>query len=140
MNISDVLSTSLGGITIGDVFTALITLLVCLLVIRAVMKIVNRLISRSHLEAKAKTYIATGIKSLLYLLTALIVLGNLIDTTSLVALLSVCSLGITLAAEDILGNVAGGLVILSTHPFQLGDYVEADGVGGTVEEISIFHT
>ena len=60
--------------------------------------------------------------------------------TSLVALLSVCSLGVTLAMEDILGNMAGGLVILSTHPFHIGDYVEADGVGGTIEEIALNHT
>ena len=78
---------------------------------------------------------------MLYILTALIILGSLnIDMTSLVALLSVCSLGVTLAMEDILGNMAGGLVILSTHPFHIGDYVEADGVGGTIEEIALNHT
>ena len=60
--------------------------------------------------------------------------------TSLVALLSVGSLGVTLAAEDILGNVAGGLVILSSHPFSIGDYVEVSGVAGTVHEISLNHT
>ena len=58
----------------------------------------------------------------------------------LVALLSVGSLGVTLAAEDILGNVAGGLVILSAHPFSIGDYVEVGGVAGTVHEISLNHT
>lgn len=45
-----------------------------------------------------------------------------------------------LAAEDILGNVAGGLVILSAHPFSIGDYVEVGGVAGTVHEISLNHT
>ena len=63
-----------------------------------------------------------------------------IPMTSLVALLSVGSLGVTLAAEDILGNVAGGLVILSAHPFSIGDYVEVGGVAGTVHEISLNHT
>ena len=141
MNISQILSTSLGGITLGEAFSALITLLICLLVIRMVMKMVSRMLSHTHLDAKAQKYITSGIKLLLYVITAIIVLGSLgIEMTSLVALLSVCSLGITLAAEDILGNVAGGLVILSTHPFQLGDYVEADGVGGTVEETALNHT
>ena len=63
-----------------------------------------------------------------------------INMTSLVALLSVGSLGITLAAEDVLGNVAGGLVILSSHPFAIGDFIESGGVSGTVEEISLNHT
>ena len=77
----------------------------------------------------------------LKLITALIVVDSLgIPITSLVALLSVGSLGITLAAEDILGNVAGGLVILSSHPFALGDFLEVGGTSGTVEEISLNHT
>ena len=141
MNISEILSTSLGSFTIGEALSALFTLLVCLLVIRTVMKVVSRLLSRTHLDAKVQKYIATALKAVLYILTALIILGSLnIDMTSLVALLSVCSLGVTLAMEDILGNMAGGLVILSTHPFHIGDYVEADGVGGTIEEIALNHT
>ena len=141
MNISEILSTSLGSFTLGEAFSALLTLLVCLLVIRTVMKVVSRLLSRTHLDAKVQKYIATALKAVLYILTALIILGSLnIDMTSLVALLSVCSLGVTLAMEDILGNMAGGLVILSTHPFHIGDYVEADGVGGTIEEIALNHT
>ena len=63
-----------------------------------------------------------------------------INTSSLTALLSVLTLGITLAAEDILGNVAGGLVILSSHPFALGDFIEAGGTSGTVREIGLNHT
>ena len=141
MNISEILSTSLGSFTIGEAFSALLTLLVCLLIIRTVMKVVSRLLSRTHLDAKVQKYIATALKAVLYILTALIILGSLnIDMTSLEALLSVCSLGVTLAMEDILGNMAGGLVILSTHPFHIGDYVEADGVGGTIEEIALNHT
>lgn len=141
MNISDILSTSLGSFTIGEACSALFALLICVLIIRAVMKILSRLFSRTHLDGKVQKYILISIKAVLYIITALIVLGSLnIDMTSLIALLSVCSLGVTLAMEDILGNVAGGLVILSTHPFQTGDYVEADGVGGTVEEISLNHT
>ncbi len=62
------------------------------------------------------------------------------NTTSLTAIMSVLTLGVTLAAEDILGNVAGGLVILSSHPFGLGDEIESGGVVGTVREITLNHT
>ena len=141
MNISEILSTSLGGVTLGEVCTAAITLLVCLMIIRVVMKIVNRMLEHTKFDERVEKYIALGVKFILYIITAITVVGSLgIDMTSLVALLSVFSLGVTLAAEDILGNVAGGLVILSTRPFDLGDYVEADGVGGTIEEINLNHT
>ena len=141
MNISEILSTSLGGVTLGEVCSAAIALLICLLIIRIIMKVVNRMLDHTKFDERVEKYIAHGIKFVLYIITAIIVIGSLgIDMTSLVALLSVFSLGVTLAAEDILGNVAGGLVILSTHPFHIGDYVEADGVGGTIEEISLNHT
>ena len=63
-----------------------------------------------------------------------------INTSSLTAIMSVLTLGVTLAAEDILGNVAGGLVILFSHPFSLGDEIEVGGTTGTVREISLTHT
>lgn len=39
-----------------------------------------------------------------------------------------------------LSNIAGGMMVLSTHPFRVGDYVEIGGVEGTVKEIGLYHT
>lgn len=140
-SISEVLNTNIGSLSLGNILSAIVTLIICLLVIRAIMKVVHRLVSKSHLEERIQKYVHTGIKMVLYVIGALIVIDSLgIPTTSLVALLSVGSLGITLAAEDILGNVAGGLVILSSHPFSIGDFIEASGTSGTVQEISLNHT
>ena len=103
--------------------------------------LLRRLLARTKLDERIQKYLLAGVKLILYIVTVLIVAESLnIPMTSLVALLSVGSLGVTLAAEDILGNVAGGLVILSAHPFSIGDYVEVGGVAGTVHEISLNHT
>ena len=129
------------NISLNGILSALLTLALCLVVIRVTMKLLRRLLSRSRLEERVRRYLLAGIKAVLYLLAAIIVVGSLgIDMTSLVALLSVASLGVTLAAEDILSNIAGGLVILSSHPFTIGDYVEASGIAGTVDEINLNHT
>lgn len=138
---TDFLNNSIGGISLGDIVTAIITLIICLLIARAVRNIVQKMLGKSRLDKRAQKYILSAIKFTLYLITAIIVVSKLgIDMSSLVALLSVVSLGITLAAEDTLANIAGGLVILSAHPFALGDTIEADGVTGTVEEISLNYT
>lgn len=130
-----------GKLALENVLAALVTLLACLLAVRLLLKLTRRLLSRTKLEERVRRYILMGVKLLLYTLTVVFTAGSLgINMSSLVALLSVGSLGITLAAEDILGNVAGGLVILSSHPFDIGDYVESDGAAGTVEEISLNHT
>ena len=66
MNISDILSTSLGGITIGEVFTALVTLVICLLVVRLLLKMTTRLLARSHhLGQRVKKYIVSGLELVL---------------------------------------------------------------------------
>lgn len=140
-NISDIMNLTVGNLTLSKILAAAATLLVCLLAVRLLTKVTRKLLSNSKLDARIQKYLLTGIKLLLYVITVVIVAESLnINTTSLVALLSVGSLGVTLAAEDILGNVAGSLVILSSHPFSIGDFVEANGVSGTVEEISLNHT
>lgn len=140
-NLTELLNTSLGTLSLGKIASAAVTLLLCLLVIRVVLKVADRLLSRTRLEERIRRYVRTGIKALLYFVTALMVVDSLgIPTTSLVALLSVASLGVTLAAEDILANLAGGMVILAAHPFAIGDYIEVSGTAGTVEEITLNYT
>lgn len=140
-NLNELLGLSVGSVSFGAVLSAAITLLVCLIVIRVLLKLLRKLLAKSRLDSRVQKYVLSGVKLLLYLIAAIIVVGSLgIDMTSLVALLSVASLGVTLAAEDVLSNVAGGLVILSSHPFMIGDFIEVSGTSGTVEEIALNHT
>ena len=130
-NITELMNANLGDLSLGNIISAIITLVLCLLVIRIIMKVFGRILGKSRLEARIQKYV----------LTALIVIDSLgIPTTSLVALLSVASLGVTLAAEDILANLAGGMVILASHPFNIGDIIEVSGVSGSVEEITLNYT
>ena len=142
MNVTELLSeVKLGSLALGDVVAAVITALILLVVIRMVTKVVGRVLKKTNIEGRAQGFILTGVKAVLYIIGGLIVMEKLgIPATSLVALLSVFSLGITLAAEDIIGNMAGGMVIFSSHPFDIGDVLEADGVVGTVQEIRLYHT
>ena len=142
LTVSKILNTSLGGFTVGHILSAILTLLVCLVVVRLVMKLVTRLLNRvQKLNDRLRKITLTAVKAVLYVLTAIITAGALgVNTTSLTAIMSVLTLGVTLAAEDILGNVAGGLVILSSHPFSIGDVIAVDGAEGTVREITLNHT
>ena len=81
----------------------------------------------------------------LWVLLALMLAGTLdVDVTSVIAVLSVAGLAVSMALQNTLSNLAGGLVLLVTKPFGPGDYVEADGVSGTVAAVNmaytIFHT
>ncbi len=130
-----------GKIALENILAAAVTLAVCLVAVRLLLKLARRLLCRTKLEERIRRYILMLLKLVLYTLTVVFTAGSLgVNMTSLVALLSVGSLGVTLAAEDVLGNVAGGLVILSSHPFVIGDFIESGGVSGKVEEISLNHT
>lgn len=141
-SITDILKTSLGGYTLANILSALLTLLICLVVVRLVMKLVTRLLGKARrINDRLQKIILTSAKAVLYVLTAIITAEALgVNTTSLTAIMSVLTLGVTLAAEDILGNVAGGLVILSSRPFGIGDVIESGGMVGTVREITLNHT
>lgn len=135
------LSSTIGSVALSNVLAAIVTLIICLIVNKALLRVVAKLLARTKLEDQIRKYMQGAIKLVLYVISALIVVDSLgIPITSLVAVLSAGSLGITLAAEDTLGNMAGGLVIMSSHPFAIGDFIEASGSSGTVTEISLNHT
>ena len=126
---------------LDKLLSALLLLVVCLLAVRVLTRVVERLLARPRLEERMRRYILAALRALLYVLTVLIVADALgIPMTSLVALFSVLGLALSLAVQDVLGNVAGGLVILFSKPFQLGDYIETSQCAGTVVAIELTHT
>lgn len=130
-----------GKLTVGRVLSALLLLLVCLTLARLLLGTARRLVERAALDERIKRYILRGLRAFLYLLTALVMAGSLnIDVSSLIALVGVFGLAVSLAVQDVLGNVAGGMVLLFSKPFTLGDYIESADGEGTVYSIGLTHT
>ena len=130
-----------GKLTVGRLLSALLLLLVCLAVVRLLLGMTRRLVGRAALDERIKRYILRGVRAFLYLLTALVMAGSLnIDVSSLIALVGVFGLAVSLAVQDVLGNVAGGMVLLFSKPFTLGDYVSTADGEGEVAEITLTHT
>lgn len=130
-----------GKLTVGRILSALLLLLVCLAVVKLLLNVTGKLLGRSAMDERVRRYVLKGLKVLLYVLTALIVAGSLdIDVTSLIAVISVFGLAVSLAVQDVLGNVAGGMVLLFSKPFTLGDYVSTADGEGEVAEIGLTHT
>ena len=63
-----------------------------------------------------------------------------IPITSFVTLLGLAGLAVSLALQGVLSNLAGGFIIVSIHPYEVGHFIEHDGVSGTVREIRMQHT
>jgi len=120
----------------------LVTLLVaCIVVIRVTVALADRAMGRAKLDQGVRTFLRSGLKVVLWLVAICALLGYLgVPMTSLVALLSVLGLALSLAIQGTLSNLAGGIMLLSAHPFSAGDFVEAGGVSGTVREVGLIYT
>ncbi|MFW5969417.1 MAG: mechanosensitive ion channel family protein [Halofilum sp. (in: g-proteobacteria)] len=76
------------------------------------------------------------------LVTVLVmVLGRFgVQTASILAALGAIGLAVGLALQGTLANIASGVMLLVLRPFRIGDYVNANGNEGTVEEVGLFTT
>ena len=131
----------LGSLTLTGVLSALLTLLVCLLVKKIVMTIFTKAFARTKLDAQLSKAILKAVEAILWVVVILIVCDALgINITSLLALFSVVGLAFSLALQDSLSNLASGLLLMANRPFKIGDYVEAGGQEGTIQNIGIIYT
>ena len=120
---------------------ALLILVIGIVIITLVNKIVKTALNRTKLEKAAHSLITSVIGVAMYIILGLIVAAKLgIDVTSIVALASVLTLALSLALQNMVSNVIGGFIILSTTPFHSGNYVEIAGQAGTVTEINMSYT
>ena len=93
------------------------------------------------MDEGAKNFLLTCISTILKILLVLTVAANLgVPMTNVAAIIASCGVAIGLALQGSLSNFAGGLMILTFHPFRVGDYIESAGNSGTVKEISLMST
>lgn len=129
------------NLTLWSLLRVAVMVLAGWLVIRLLMRMADRLLDQSKSVAAIKSYIHTALNVFLWFLLALMLAETLgIKATSIIAMLSVAGLAVSLALQNTLSNLAGGLVLLVTKPFSPGDYVEADGVSGTIAGITLSYT
>lgn len=128
-------------ISFSRILPAIITFVISYFVLKIVVKVVGNLLDRTPMEKTIVRFIRSSLRIVMWVLISVITASALgIDTTSMVALISVASLAVSLAVQGALSNLAGGVTLLSTHPFRVGDFVEVGGVSGTVREIGMTYT
>ena len=124
------------------VILAVVLFIVCMIIKSVILKILDKGLSKStKIEKSFHTFIRSAVNIVLWFVTAMIVCQSLgINLTVLVALVSIIGLALSLSVQDALANLAGGVTILATQPFKVGDFIEVGGTTGTVEEIGMVHT
>jgi len=123
----------------------IVTALLIFVIGRAIAGILVRIAKRVMARAKVEDTLERFLSNILYyLLLTVVIIATInqlgIQTTSLLAVLGAAGLAVGLALQGSLSNFAAGVLIVGFRPYRVGDYVEAGGVAGTVEEVQIFTT
>lgn len=93
------------------------------------------------LDLTLKPLLASVVRYVILILTLVLVFEQFgVQTTSLLAVIGAAGLAIGLALQGTLANVASGVMLLVLRPFRVGQFVEAGGQNGTVQEIGLFTT
>lgn len=108
---------------------------------KRILNIMDKTFDKAGVDQTLADFIKNIAYGILMVIVVIAALGQMgIETTSFAAILAAAGLAIGLALQGSLSNFAAGVLIILFRPFKAGDYVEVAGVGGTIEEISIFTT
>ena len=93
------------------------------------------------LDDALKPVIASVARYAILILVLIAVLARFgVETTGLIAVLGTAGLAIGLALQGTLQNIAAGIMLLFVRPFGIGDYIDAEGLAGSIDEIGLFTT
>ncbi len=101
----------------------------------------KKLMEKANVDKTLTSFVGSLVYILLMVFVILAALSKLgINTTSFIAILGAAGLAVGLALQGTLANIGAAVLIIIFKPFKVGDFVEAGGALGTVEEINMFST
>ncbi|MDR0828732.1 MAG: mechanosensitive ion channel [Prevotellaceae bacterium] len=110
-------------------------------VIKFLMRLIEKIMLRRKLDETLRSFVSNLVKVILQVTLFVFIITILgVRGSSIMALVASAGLGIGLALSGTLQNFANGVLLLLFKPYRVGDYIETQGIGGTVKAIQIFHT
>lgn len=126
---------------VPNLVSALVILLIGMWVIRIINMGVRKFFDKKDFDLTLELFVQNLVSYSLRLLLLVLIITQLgVKTSSLIAVLGAAGIAIGLALQGSLSNFAGGIILLIFKPMKIGDWVSAQGIDGSVEEIGIFST
>ncbi|MCK4690899.1 MAG: mechanosensitive ion channel, partial [Desulfuromonadales bacterium] len=120
---------------------AIVIFIVGRIIARMISNGVAKVMTKSNVDETLVKFAKSMVYVALMIFVSLAAIGKLgIETMSFAAILAAAGLAIGLSLQGTLGNFAAGFMLILFRPFKVGDFVEAGGVTGVVEEVQIFST
>jgi small conductance mechanosensitive channel len=124
-----------------EVLGAIVTLIIGSWIIKRIVKLTQKTLLKREIDVILIPTLVGVVRVGLYAALLFAVIAQIgIETSGFLAVFGAAGLAIGLALQGSLSNFAGGILILTLKPFKVGDYVEIDGTGGSVNGVSIMTT
>ena len=125
----------------GRILAALVIFLIGRWVAKAFVGFFVRAAAGAEMDKTLSRFLSNLINIALMILIALTALSALgVNTTNFLAIFGAIGLAVGLALKDSFSNFAAGVMLVFFRPFKSGDFIEAAGISGIVQSISIFNT
>ena len=116
------------------ILAAALIVLVGLLLTKILVKIMKKPLEKANMDYSLKRFLIICVRVLCIVIIAISAMSALgISSAGLLAALGGAAVAVSLALKDSLSNLAAGILLLLSHPFATGDYIEADDLAGTVQ-------
>jgi small conductance mechanosensitive channel len=123
------------------ILAALAILIMGRLIVKIATGWIRRGVVRAGMDETLARFLVALTKTVLLTLVVVAAISALgVEPVSFVAVLGAAGLAIGLALQGSLSNFAAGVMLIIFRPFKVGDYVEAGGSAGSIQEINIFNT
>ena len=112
-----------------------------IIVIKIALNLINKLMAKTKMEKVTQGFLYHVIKFVFYLVFILILMNIIgISVSGLLTTISAMVLAVGMALQNLITNVANGIVIVTMSMFKKGDYIVVDGVEGSIEDINFLFT
>lgn len=130
------------GVELGlNILIALAIFYVGRMIINIVVRGLRKVMQRQEVEKTLETFVCNLVRMALLVVVAIAAIGALgVETTSFIAIFGAAGLAVGLALQGSLSNFAAGVLIVLFRPYRVGNFIEAAGIAGTVEQVQILTT
>ncbi len=126
---------------VKNLVVALIIFYVGRWVVGLIVRAIASVMQKSNMDKTLETFICNLVRMVLVVFVVIAAVNQLgVQTTSMIAVLGAAGLAVGLALQGSLSNFASGVLIVLFRPYKTGDFIEAAGVAGSVEEVQILTT
>jgi small conductance mechanosensitive channel len=125
----------------GKIIAAVLIYFIGRFIIKKLLVFFKKTKGYEHLDPTVRSFTDNFVKALLYIILVICIISVLgVPIASVITVLASAGVAVGLALQGALSNLAGGIMMLVTRPFAVGDYISDGTNAGTVKEINLFYT